>query len=62
MAVTNDQRSTSLFYCCKDDLKTNLMRDLQGDVATMCETDLLASHYKKAQKQRFFRVFRYLDN
>ena len=58
MALTNDQRSTALFYCCEDDLKTDLMRDLQGDVATMCEADLLAAIKRLAVKDESVLVHR----
>ena len=41
MAIPAVMHATALFHCCDDDLKTDLMRDIQDDVASMPEADLL---------------------
>ena len=43
MAITDNILPTALFYCCKQDLRTDIMRDLQLDVAKIAEADLLAA-------------------
>ena len=43
MAISDDMLPTALFYCCDPDLRTDLMRDIRGNVAEMAEADLLAS-------------------
>ena len=58
MALRTEQRSTALFYCCEDELKTDLMRDLQNDVSTMCEPDLLAAIKRLAVKDESVLVHR----
>ena len=58
MALRTEQRSTALFYCCEDELKTDLMRDLQNDVSTMCESDLLAAIKRLAVKDESVLVHR----
>ena len=34
---------TALCYCCDNDLRTDLIRDLQRDVAAIVEADLLSA-------------------
>ena len=58
MAIADNQVSTALFYCCEDELKTDLMRDLQTDVATMNENDLLAAIKCLAVKDESILVHR----
>ncbi|CAC5380511.1 unnamed protein product [Mytilus coruscus] len=41
MVITDNVLPTALFYCCDTNIRTDIMRDLQGDVASMIETDLL---------------------
>ena len=43
MSIQPAMYSTVLFHCCDDDLMTDIMRDHQGDVASMPEPDLLAA-------------------
>ena len=50
--------STALFYCCDDDLMSDLMRDVQDDVSTMAEADLLAAIKRLAVKEESLLVHR----
>jgi hypothetical protein len=43
MAIANNVLTIALFYCCDDDWRTYLMRDIRGDVATMLEAGILAA-------------------
>ena len=52
MAIADNILPTVLFYCCSHDLRTNIMRDLQLDVAKMTEADLLAVIKRLAVKKR----------
>ena len=58
MAVPTAMCATALFHCCDEDLMTDLMRDLQGDVSTMAETDLLAAIQRLAVKEESTLVHR----
>ena len=58
MAITNNVLSTALFYCCNTDLRTDIMRDLRQDVATMAEADLLAAIKRLAVKGEGILVHR----
>ena len=49
---------TALFYCCNSDLRTDIMRDLRQDVATMAEADLLAAIKRLAVKDESILVHR----
>ncbi|CAG2234961.1 unnamed protein product [Mytilus edulis] len=51
MAITDNVLPTALFYCCDTNLRTDIMRDLQGDVASMIETDLLKAIKRLAVKE-----------
>lgn len=51
MAITDNVLPTALFYCCDPYLRTDIMRDLQGDVASMLETDLLKAIKRLAVKE-----------
>ena len=51
MAITANVLPTALFYCCDTNLRTEIMRDLQGDVANMTEDDLLNAIKRLAVKE-----------
>ncbi|CAG2222539.1 unnamed protein product [Mytilus edulis] len=51
MPITDNVLPTALFYCCDTNLRTDIMRDLQGDVASMIETDLLKAIKRLAVKE-----------
>ena len=58
MAITDNVLPTALFYCCNTDLRTDIMRDLRQDVATMAEGDLLAAIKRLAVKDESILVHR----
>ena len=58
MSVSTNMCATALFHCCEDDLKTDLLRDLQADVSAMDETDLLAAIKRLAVKDESTLVHR----
>ena len=58
MAIAPDLVSTALFYCCTEDLRTDLLRDIRGDVARMGETDLMASIRRLSVKEESILVHR----
>lgn len=58
MSIADNVLPTALFYCCDTDLRTNIMRDLQGDVAKMSEGDLLAAIKRLAVKEESTLVHR----
>jgi len=58
MAITANMLSTALFYCCDQDLQTDIMRDLREDVANMPEADLLAAIKRLAVKDESTLVHR----
>ena len=58
MAIQPTMLTTALFYCCDDDLMTDIMRDYQGDVASMAESDLLATIKRLAVKEESTLVHR----
>jgi hypothetical protein len=58
MAITNAMIPTALFYCCDSDLRTDLMRDIQGDVSKMPENDLLNAIKRLAVKEESTLVHR----
>ena len=39
--IPDFQAPTALFYCCSDDLRSDILRDLRTDPAKMSEKDLL---------------------
>lgn len=57
-AVPTVMISTALFHCCDEDLMNDLMRDLQTDVTTMDETDLLAAIKRLAVREESTLVHR----
>ena len=58
MTIPVAQAPTALFYCCSDDLRTDVMRDLRCDVAGMPEADLLAAIRRLAVKEESILVHR----
>ena len=58
MQVSKDTLATTLFDCCDDDLSTDLMRDVQDDVASMSEDDLLKAIKRLAIKEESILVHR----
>ena len=57
-AISTDMCATALFKCCDEDLRNDLRRDLQTDVASMSEDDLLAAIQRQAVKQESTLVHR----
>ena len=55
MAITDNVLPTALFYYGNTDLRTDIMRDLWQDVATMAEADLLAAIKRLAVKDQLKR-------
>ena len=43
MGIAEDLTSTALYHCCNEDLQADIMRDLQNDIASMTEGNLLAA-------------------
>ena len=58
MAIQPPMVSTALFHCCDDDLRTDIMRDVQDDVASMPEDDLLNAIKRLAVKEESTLVHR----
>lgn len=58
MIISPGQASTALFYCCSDDLRTDVMRDLRGDVVGMAESDLMAAIKRLAVREESVLVHR----
>ena len=58
MAISTAMCATALFHCCDEELRQDLIRDLQTDVASMSETDLLAAIQRLAVKQESTLVHR----
>ena len=51
MNISGNMCATALFHCCDGDLLTDLMRDLQEDVSSMSEADVLAAIKRLAVKE-----------
>ena len=62
MAITANVLPTALFYCCDTNLRTDIMRDLQDDVANMTEEDLLNAIKRLAVKEESTLVQRIKQN
>ena len=58
MSIPTVMCATALFHCCDDDLRNDLMRDLQRDVSSMPEADLLAAIKRLAVKEESTLVHR----
>ena len=41
-AIATPQAATALFYCCSEELRLSILRDIRTDVALMLEQDLLS--------------------
>ena len=58
MAVPQAMIATALFHCCDDELRNDLMRDIQDDVSSMSEDELLAAIKRLAVKEESTLVHR----
>lgn len=58
MSISTAMEATALFHCCEDELRTDLMRDIQDDVASMPEADLLNAIKRLAVKEESTLVHR----
>ena len=58
MSIQTAMCTTALFHCCDEDLMSDLMRDLQADVASMSETNLLAAIKRLAVREESTLVHR----
>ena len=58
MCIANNMLPTALFYCCSQDLRTDIMRDTRADVSSMSEKDLLAAIRRLAVKDESTLVHR----
>lgn len=56
--IKGTQTSIALFHCCSDELKQDVMRDLQINIALMPEGDLLAEIKRLAVKDESILVHR----
>ena len=51
MAVPDNMANTALFYCCSEELRTDILRDIQADLSAMTEAGLLAAMKRLAVKE-----------
>ena len=58
MGIAENLASTALYHCCNEDLQADIMRDLQNDVASMKESDLLSAIKRLAVKEESTLVHR----
>lgn len=58
MEIPDNMCAIALFYCCDEDLRTDIMRDIAGDVSAMTETALLAAMKRLAVKEESTLVHR----
>ncbi|KAK3696265.1 hypothetical protein RRG08_027706 [Elysia crispata] len=58
MFISYSLAPTALFYCCSPDLRSDIILDLQDDVSTMKEEDLLAAIRRLAVKDENALVHR----
>ena len=56
--LEDSQKSTALFYCCSNDLRQDILRDIQDDIETLPEKDLLAEIERLAVKEENVLVHR----
>ena len=56
--ITADQVPTALFYCCSEELRQDIMRDMQTDISAMSEDNLLREIRKLAVKEESTLVHR----
>ena len=52
MAIPANMMSTSLFHCCSEELRADILRDIREDISTMSEADLLKSIKRLAVKEK----------
>ena len=52
------QIATALFYCCSNDLRQDIMRDIRSNIANLPENDLLAEIKRLAVKEENILVHR----
>ena len=57
-AIATPQVATALFYCCSEELRLDLMRDIRSDVATMPEASLLENIKRLAVREESVLVHR----
>ena len=57
-AIATPQVATALFYCCSEELRLDLMRDIRSDVATMPEALLLENIKRLAVREESVLVHR----
>ena len=56
--IATEQAATALFYCCSDELRLDIMRDIRTDVASMPEDDLLKEIKRLAVRDESILVHR----
>ena len=56
--ISPSQAATALFYCCSEELRLDIMRDIRLDVALMPEDDLLAEIRRLVVKEESILVHR----
>ena len=57
-AIATPQVATALFYCCSEELRLDLMRDIRSDVALMPEMSLLDNIKRLAVREESILVHR----
>ena len=56
--IAPKQTATALFYCCSEELRLDIMRDIRLDVASMQESDLLTEIKRLAVREESILVHR----
>ena len=56
--ISPEQTATALFYCCSEELRLDIMRDIRLDVASMPENDLLKEIKRLAVRDESILVHR----
>ena len=56
--IATPQVATALFYCCSEELRLDLMRDIRSDVSLMTEVDLLGNIRRLAVREESILVHR----
>ena len=56
--ISEPQVATALFYCCSEELRLDLMRDIRSDVALMPEKDLISNIRRLAVREESILVHR----
>ena len=52
MAIPENMVNTALFYCCSDELRADILRDIHEDLSTKSEDELLTAIKCLAVKER----------